>query len=93
MKRPSVSKLHINGVPPKKVGDFSFEVSGNLRPPAVRGTKKVYRNALREIETLMAAAANSPEGIRLDRLTSLVESYERTHSQMDPAQTAQQQPT
>ncbi|MGH8225952.1 MAG: helix-turn-helix domain-containing protein, partial [Gammaproteobacteria bacterium] len=38
---------------------------------------------LKEIETLMLAEANTPEGDRLDVLTTLVEAYERTHYPMD----------
>ncbi len=42
-----------------------------------------YRATLREIETLMTARADSPEGDRLDVLVTLVEAYERTHFPMD----------
>jgi HTH-type transcriptional regulator / antitoxin HigA len=46
-------------------------------------TKADYRTALKEIESLMTAKANSPEGDRLDVLTTLVEAYERTHFPME----------
>lgn len=46
-------------------------------------TEADYRATLREIETLMAATAGSPEGDRLDVLVTLVEAYERTHFPMD----------
>lgn len=46
-------------------------------------TKADYRAMLKEIESLMMAKANSPEGDRLDVLTTLVEAYERTHFPMD----------
>jgi HTH-type transcriptional regulator/antitoxin HigA len=46
-------------------------------------TKTDYRDALKQIESLMTAKANSPEGDRLDVLTTLVEAYERTHFPMD----------
>jgi HTH-type transcriptional regulator/antitoxin HigA len=46
-------------------------------------TKADYRMALKEIESLMTAKANSPEGDRLDVLTTLVEAYERAHFPMD----------
>ena len=36
-----------------------------------------YRRALKEIESLMSAEANSPEGDRLDVLVRLVEALER----------------
>ena len=42
-----------------------------------------YRAALAEIETLMAATLDSPEGERLDLLVTLVEAYERNHYPMD----------
>ena len=38
-----------------------------------------YQAALREIETLMTARLDSPEGEKLDVLTTLVEAYERRH--------------
>lgn len=46
-------------------------------------TKADYRAALREIEGLMRARANTPEGDRLDVLTTLVEAYEARHFPMD----------
>jgi HTH-type transcriptional regulator / antitoxin HigA len=52
----------------------------NIKP--VR-TKTDYRAALKEIESLMTAKANTPEGDRLDVLATLVEAYERTHFPMD----------
>jgi HTH-type transcriptional regulator/antitoxin HigA len=36
-----------------------------------------YRAALKEIETLMSARADTPEGERLDVLVTLVEAYEK----------------
>ena len=42
-----------------------------------------YRAALTEIETLMGATLDSPEGERLDLLVTLVEAYERHHYPMD----------
>lgn len=46
-------------------------------------TKADYRAALREIEGLMVAGANTPEGERLDVLATLVEAYERKHFPME----------
>jgi HTH-type transcriptional regulator / antitoxin HigA len=46
-------------------------------------TAKDYRHALKEIESLMSAKANTPEGDRLDVLVTLVEAYERVHFPMD----------
>ena len=46
-------------------------------------TKANYRAALKAVESLMAAKANTPEGDRLDVFTTLVEAYERAHFPMD----------
>jgi HTH-type transcriptional regulator/antitoxin HigA len=46
-------------------------------------TNRDYRQALKKIETLMSAKANTPEGDRLDVLLTLVEAYERAHFPMD----------
>ena len=46
-------------------------------------TKADYRAALKEIETLMMARLNTPEGERLDVLVTLVEAYERKHYAID----------
>lgn len=46
-------------------------------------TKANYRAALKAIESLMSAKANTAEGDRLDVLATLVEAYERTHFPMD----------
>ena len=42
-----------------------------------------YRATLREIEALMSAESDSPEGDRLDVLVTLVEAYERRHYPID----------
>jgi len=46
-------------------------------------TKADYRAALKDVESLMTAKANTPEGDRLDVLTTLIEAYERAHFPMD----------
>ena len=46
-------------------------------------TKTDYRAALKEIETLMSARADSREGERLDVLVTLVEAYEKKHYRFD----------
>ena len=46
-------------------------------------TKADYRAALEDVESLMAAKANTPEGDRLDVLATLIEAYERAHFPMD----------
>lgn len=46
-------------------------------------TEADYKAALKEIEGLMAAEPESPEGERLDVLVTLVEAYERKHYPMD----------
>jgi antitoxin component HigA of HigAB toxin-antitoxin module len=42
-----------------------------------------YRKVLKEIEGLMSAKHNTPEGDRLDVLVTLVEAWERKHYPMD----------
>ena len=42
-----------------------------------------YRAALKEIETLMMAAPETPEGEKLDVLVTLIEAYERKHFPLD----------
>jgi len=39
-------------------------------------TDTEYRAALKEIETLMAAGPDSPEGEKLDVMVTLIEDYE-----------------
>ena len=46
-------------------------------------TEADYRAALKEIESLMMAKADSPEGEKLDILTTLVEAYESRHYPID----------
>ena len=46
-------------------------------------SKADYRAALKEIEALMAAESDTPEGERLDVLVTLVEAYERKHYRLD----------
>ena len=46
-------------------------------------TKADHRAALKEIEALMMARRNTPEGDRLDVLVTLVEAYERKHYAID----------
>jgi HTH-type transcriptional regulator/antitoxin HigA len=52
----------------------------NIRPIK---TKADYRAALKEIEALMAAERDTPEGERLDVLVTLVEAYETKHYRLD----------
>jgi HTH-type transcriptional regulator/antitoxin HigA len=42
-----------------------------------------YRAALKEIENLMSAAPDTPEGEKLDVLVTLVEAYEARHYPLD----------
>ena len=42
-------------------------------------TKADYRAALKDVEALMGAKANTAEGERLDVLVTLIEAYERKH--------------
>ena len=52
----------------------------NIKPIKTRAD---HRAALKEIETLMMAKRNTPEGERLDVLVTLVEAYERKHYAID----------
>ena len=45
--------------------------------------RRDYRQTLKEIETLMHARRNTPEGDRLDVLVTLVEAWERKHYPLD----------
>jgi len=42
-----------------------------------------YRETLKEIENLMMAESDTPEGEKLDVLVTLVEAYERKHYPLD----------
>jgi HTH-type transcriptional regulator/antitoxin HigA len=46
-------------------------------------TRHDYRTALKEIESLMRAKRNTPDGDRLDVLVTLVEAWERKHYPLD----------
>ena len=46
-------------------------------------TEADHRAALREIETLMTAEPDTPEGEKLDVLVTLVEAWERKHYPLD----------
>ncbi|MDE0152989.1 MAG: transcriptional regulator [Gammaproteobacteria bacterium] len=46
-------------------------------------TKRDYLRTLKEIESLMAARRNTPEGDRLDVLVTLVEAWEIKHYSLD----------
>ena len=52
----------------------------NIRPIK---TDRDYRRALAEIESLMNARPNTPDGDRLDVLTTLAEAYERKNHPID----------
>lgn len=46
-------------------------------------TKRDYHRTLKEIEGLMTAKRNTPEGDRLDVLVTLVEAWEAKHYPVD----------
>ena len=46
-------------------------------------TNTDYRAALKEVEALMMAEPNTPEGEKLDILVTLIEAYERKHFPLD----------
>lgn len=52
----------------------------NIKP--IR-TDTDYRAALKEVETLMMAEPNTPEGEKLDVLVTLIEAYERKQFPLD----------
>jgi len=47
-------------------------------------SQRDYKRALKEIEGLMRAKRNTPEGDRLDVLVTLVEAWEAKHYPLDP---------
>ncbi len=47
-------------------------------------TQRDYQQALKEIDKLMDATPNSPEGDRLDLLATLVSAWEDRHFPIDP---------
>jgi HTH-type transcriptional regulator/antitoxin HigA len=48
-------------------------------------TQRDYRRVLKQIEGLMTAKRNTPEGDRLDVLVTLVEAFEAKHYSLDLA--------
>ena len=46
-------------------------------------TEADYRVALKEVESLMTAEPNTPEGEKLDILVTLIEAYEHKHFPLD----------
>ncbi len=46
-------------------------------------TKRDYRRMLKEVEGLMSAKRNTPEGDRLDVLVTLIEAWEAKHYPLD----------
>lgn len=47
-------------------------------------TKADYKAALKTVEGLMAAKANTPEGDQLDVLATLIDAYESSHFPIEP---------
>jgi HTH-type transcriptional regulator/antitoxin HigA len=47
-------------------------------------TQRDYQRALKQIDKLMDAKANTPEGDRLDLLATLVSAWEERHFPIDP---------
>lgn len=46
-------------------------------------SQRDYRRALKDVEGLMGARRNTPQGDRLDVLTTLIEAWERDHYAID----------
>ncbi len=63
-------------VPCDRCADDLKEVTMDIKPIK---TDADYRAALKEIESLMMAEMDTPEGERLDVLATLVEAYEQRH--------------
>jgi len=59
-----------------------FDGGNNMEIRPIK-TDRDYRATLKEIETLMDARPNTPEGDRLDILVTLVEAYENRHFPLD----------
>jgi HTH-type transcriptional regulator/antitoxin HigA len=51
-------------------------------------TQTDYRRALKEIDGLMRATRNTPEGDRLEVLVTLVEAWESKHFPLNPPEAA-----
>lgn len=66
----------------KRVGDAQPIRSGARMDIESIKTPADYKAALKIVESLMDAPADSPEGDRLDALVTLIESYEREHFPM-----------
>jgi HTH-type transcriptional regulator/antitoxin HigA len=61
----------------------TFKIQAMLRNIKPIRSETDYQAALEEIEILMTAEAETPEGEKLDVLTTLIEAYEAKHFPMD----------
>ena len=61
----------------------TFKIQATLMNIKPIKSETDYQAALKEIETLMMAGAETPEGEKLDVLTTLIEAYEAKHFPMD----------
>jgi HTH-type transcriptional regulator/antitoxin HigA len=61
-------------------------LADHLRPDPIKPikTEEDYKAALAEVATLMDAELDTPEGDRLDVLSTLIEAYEARHWPIDP---------
>lgn len=66
---------------PDKIDAQTFE--GRIMDISPIKSQRDYRKVLKEIEGLMSAKRNTPEGDRLDVLVTLVEAWEWKHYPMD----------
>ncbi|HYU69945.1 MAG TPA: hypothetical protein VEL09_11515 [Burkholderiales bacterium] len=76
--RELISGLSYDDLMSRKVVRLALERVLEMEIKPIR-TKTDYRTALKEIETLMSARADTPEGARLNILSKLVEAYEKKH--------------
>lgn len=77
------AQLHRRNRIPFRTSSFVLVLLSRQRAAVDAEALQAYRRALREIEGLMMAKRNSPEGDRLDVLVTLVEAWEQKHYPMD----------
>jgi hypothetical protein len=82
---PVSSRLHPVHRDPRAIRESTRKRSEKEEDMEIKPirTKADYRAALREIESLMAADRDTPDGERLDVLVTLVEVYEGKHYPLD----------
>jgi len=64
--------------------NFLYRNAMNIKPVK---TSADYKNALKEIDSLMRAETDTPDGEKLDVLVTLVNAWERKHFPVDLSDT------